>query len=76
MGSTPISVKRCALIMLDSSKWLGGLPLTQRIAGSSPLSSTSGPYRGDNTMTGENGDRGINQTVRPRCGADRTTTTP
>ena len=26
--------------MVDSSKWLGGLPLTQRIAGSSPLSTT------------------------------------
>ena len=40
-GSIPASVKRCALIMVDSSKWLGGLPLTQRIVGSSPLSTTN-----------------------------------
>ena len=40
-GSTPVSVKRRALVMVDSSKWLGGLPLTQRIAGSSPLSTTN-----------------------------------
>lgn len=39
-GSTPASVKRRALVMVDSSKWSGGLPLTQRIAGSNPLSTT------------------------------------
>ena len=39
-GSTPVSVKRRALVMVDSSKWPGGLPLTQRIVGSSPLSTT------------------------------------
>ena len=40
-GSIPASVKRRALFMVDSSKWSGGLPLTQRIAGSSPLSTTN-----------------------------------
>ena len=39
-GSIPASVKRRALVMVDSSKWSGGLPLTQRIAGSNPLSTT------------------------------------
>ena len=50
-GSIPASVKRRALVMVDSSKWPGGLPLTQRIAGSNPLSTTN---------AGENGDRNIN----------------
>ena len=39
VGSIP-TPQISALIMVDSSKWLGGLPLTQRIAGSSPLSTT------------------------------------
>lgn len=41
MGSIPILLISKCLDMLDSSKWLGGPPLTRTIAGSNPLSSTN-----------------------------------
>ena len=74
-GSTPVSVKRRALVMVDSSKWPGGLPLTQRIAGSSPLSTTNVfafmRYGYVPLYNRRKPDSVYKLVVRPRCGADR-----
>ena len=74
-GSIPASVKRCALLMVDSSKWSGGLPLTQRIAGSNPLSTTSVlasmRYSHVPLYNRRKPDSVYKLVVRPRCGADR-----
>ena len=50
-----------AQFMLCSSNRSGSIPLKDKIW-------VRAPYRVP--MTGENGDRGINQTVRTRCGSD------
>ena len=41
VGSIPTSINTRLVHMVDSSKWSGGLPLTQKIVGSSPLSTTT-----------------------------------
>ena len=41
VGSIPTSINTRLVHMVDSSKWSGGLPLTRKIVGSSPLSTTT-----------------------------------